>query len=502
MKVDTFVGFSLLAFVITISGIETSPICQTQPCIAVADEISNFMDLTADPCEDFFQFACGGYINSVNVGNSPSSQMKRRLERLITIRKPRESDFRVDQEVRNFYEACEKFQPSNNPLRDELETLKILAKQIKATLMKVGLRDWPFTETTFGEKDFAWYKVVPKMIEEAIVFTDGRVELPIINIDVGVSDLTKVEYVLKIDSPDFDEWDGKNFNDSWNEYELKDFPHYEELHITRAKPLMEILNPSGNNELHLNRSIQIDSELYYISNAEWRNRHDRATREYGQGNYTQVPLDELSPIPCGVESGCKERVDWKSFIDSLLVASGADKKKIRPNQNVMIKDPDYFVNLTETLQGLAIQPFEMANYMGFKILVDYIVGANNLNKSFQEECIRYLTQGYDENLYYSEDGLLNVAVGSMYAREYFPIEKKEEAVKQVQYIRKTFEFLVPHITWMDQKTKTNALEKLRAMGQFIAYPDEFLDRAIMDNYYKGLLLIIYSILIVGSINSQ
>ena len=46
------------------------------------------------------------------------------------------------------------------------------------------------------------------MILEAIILTDGRVELPIINIDVEVSDVTRDEYVLKIDSPDFDERDG------------------------------------------------------------------------------------------------------------------------------------------------------------------------------------------------------------------------------------------------------------------------------------------------------
>ena len=489
MKIDTFAGVSLLAFVSTISGIETSPICQTQPCIAVADEISSFMDLTADPCQDFFQFSCGGYVNSVNLGNRPSTQMNRRLERLITITKPRENDFRVDREVRNFYEACEKFQPSNNPLRTELETLKILAKQIKTSLMKVGLRDWPYTETTFGERDFAWYKTVPKMIEEGIVFTDGRVELPIINIYVGVSDLTKDEYVLKIDSPDFDEYDGKNWNDAWDDYELKDIPHYKKLHITRAKPLMEILNPYINNDLHLNRSIEIDSKLDDIST--FTDRYDRVTLEYGKGNYTQVPLDEVAPIPCGVEFGCKEKVDWISYIDSLLVASGADKKKISPKQNVIIKDPYYLDHLNETLQGLAIQPFEMANYMGFKILVDYIVGADNLKNAFQEHCISYLTQGYDEDRHYFENGLLNVAVGSMYAREYFPIEKKNDAVKQVQYIRKAFEFLAPHITWMDEETKSNALEKLRAMGQFIAYPDEFLDRSTMDDYYKGVVVMIH-----------
>ena len=127
----------------------------------------------------------------------------------------------------------------------------------------------------------------------------------------------------------------------------------------------------------------------------------------------------------------------------------------------------------------------MANYMGFRILTDYIVGAYNLQKAFMGTCINYLTQGYDNNEF-TDDGLFNVAVGSMYIREYFAVEKKKEALKQVEYIRKTFEYLVPHISWMDQKTKTKSIDKLRAMGQFIAHPDELRDRSIMDRYYKGL----------------
>ena len=127
----------------------------------------------------------------------------------------------------------------------------------------------------------------------------------------------------------------------------------------------------------------------------------------------------------------------------------------------------------------------MANSIGFKILTDYIIGATNLKKAFDGTCINYLTHGYDKNEF-TEDGLLNVAVGSMYVREYFSVKKKEEALKQVEYIRKTFEYLVPHVSWMDQETKTKAIEKLRAMGQFIAYPDELRNRSIMDHYYKDL----------------
>lgn len=392
-----------------------------------------------------------------------------------------QGDFGVDQKVRDFYNACQKF-----PHKEKRRHL--LAHQFAQTLKNVGLEGWPFTEKAFGKRKFAWYTVVPKMIEEAVVYTDGRVELPIVNIEVGVNDLTKNEYVLKINSPDFDEWDGTNFDINWLDYDLGEWPHYRKMHFTLALRVMSALNTTDKGLIYerlLNRSIEIDSTLFNISIAAYESRYKKFRQEYGKdSDYKNTTLNKLPSLPCGVTSGCAETIEWTSFIDSLLVASGAFEKKTSPNQKILIKDPYYFETFDEALRNLTIHPYEMANYMGWKILVDYIIGSTNLYKAFRGSCMYYLTVGLDDNSY-TDDGLLNVAVGSMYAREYFSTKKKEEALKQVAYIRKSFEFLVPHISWMDKETQSRTIEKFNAMGQFIAYPDELLDREIMDDYYEG-----------------
>ena len=156
---------------------------------------------------DFFQFVCGGFYKSANEDDNPltdaAQEMTKRLVRLITTKNPREGDFDVDQKVRNFYRACKKFKTTLGNHQQETKD-QLLAQEITRTLQNVGLEGWPFSNETFGQRTFAWHTIVPKMIEEAVVFTDGRVELPIVNVEVGVSDLTKDEYVLKINSPDFD----------------------------------------------------------------------------------------------------------------------------------------------------------------------------------------------------------------------------------------------------------------------------------------------------------
>ena len=88
---------------------------------------------------------------------------------------------------------------------------------------------WPYSNNTFKEKTFRWFDVIPKMIGQGIVYTDGRIELPIVNVDVGVNEFTRNESTLKIDSPDFDEKDGHYWYYS-SIQTLEDSDYYMDLH--------------------------------------------------------------------------------------------------------------------------------------------------------------------------------------------------------------------------------------------------------------------------------
>ena len=45
---------------------ESSEICNTPECVVAAHSLIQNMDLNADPCEDFYQYACGNFEKRVS----------------------------------------------------------------------------------------------------------------------------------------------------------------------------------------------------------------------------------------------------------------------------------------------------------------------------------------------------------------------------------------------------------------------------------------------------
>ena len=201
-----------------------------------AKNIRLFVDTKADPCVDFFQFACGGYSKSRRENETPESgvlsAVLKRTKDLITVRKPDEAKFFGDEKIRNFYKACIKwrstlsgktynyfykypilcksyqkpyggcktyktFKAKNSKISIDLYLESLQNKVLK----KVGLERWPFTKRSYGKSTFEWYEAVEKMIESGVVNTDqnGKINMPIINIEIGISDFTKDEYYLLIE---------------------------------------------------------------------------------------------------------------------------------------------------------------------------------------------------------------------------------------------------------------------------------------------------------------
>ena len=89
------------------------------------------------------------------------------------------------------------------------------------------------------------------------------------------------------------------------------------------------------------------------------------------------------------------------------------------------------------------------------------------------------------------NGTLGEAVGQMYVRKYFPEENKERMLALVHNLQKALGIRIQNLAWMSDETKAKALEKLNAITIKIGYPDEWrdytkLDINAEDTYYANL----------------
>ena len=89
------------------------------------------------------------------------------------------------------------------------------------------------------------------------------------------------------------------------------------------------------------------------------------------------------------------------------------------------------------------------------------------------------------------NGTLGEAVGQMYVEKYFPEENKARMLALVHNLQKALGIRIENLAWMSDATKAKALEKLNAMTIKIGYPDTWrdyskLDINAKDTYYANL----------------
>ena len=89
------------------------------------------------------------------------------------------------------------------------------------------------------------------------------------------------------------------------------------------------------------------------------------------------------------------------------------------------------------------------------------------------------------------NGTLGEAVGQMYVAKYFPEENKARMLALVKNLQKALGFRIENLTWMSDETKAKALEKLNAITIKIGYPDTWRDYTALDvnpkdTYYANI----------------
>lgn len=94
---------------------QNDKVCMSETCVKSAAEILRNMDQRVEPCEDFYRYSCGGWIDgqvipedktSVSLFTSVQDELDNKLRQLIEKRDPAPGEPPIVGKMRRLYESC------------------------------------------------------------------------------------------------------------------------------------------------------------------------------------------------------------------------------------------------------------------------------------------------------------------------------------------------------------------------------------------------------------
>ncbi|KFZ66211.1 Neprilysin [Antrostomus carolinensis] len=445
-------------------------VCKTSDCIKSAARILENMDTTAEPCDDFYQYACGGWLKR-NVIPETSSRysnfdiLRDELEVVLkdVLDTPSSNDITAVQKAKTLYRSC-----INETTIDSRGGRPLIS-------LLPNLSDWPVATANWDSSyGTAW------TAETAIAQLNSRYgKKVLINFFVGTDDKNSTAHIIHIDQPGLG-LPSRDYYECTGAYK-EACSAYVDFMISVAKLILQERNISVNeNQIseQMRRVMDLEKEIANATTkSEDRNDplllYNKMTLAQLQNNFS-LEIDH-------------KVFNWSKFINDIM---STVQINVENTEHVIVYDPDYLIRLKSILNKYT--PRDLQNYMIWRFVMDLV---NSLSRNYKDTRNAFRKALYgttSETAAWRRcanyvNGNMENAVGRLYVEEAFAGDSKHVVEEMIADIRDVFIKTLDELTWMDAETKKKAEQKAAAIRERIGYPDEIVtDDNKLNSEYQEL----------------
>ncbi|XP_010900959.1 neprilysin isoform X1 [Esox lucius] len=445
-------------------------VCTTADCTRSASRLIENMDPNVDPCDNFYEYACGGWLKK-NIIPETSSRystfdiLRDELEVVLkgVLERSVAGEASALTKAKTLYRSCTNESQIENrggaPLLDMLH----------------DVFEWPIAtdnwETVYGT---TW------KLEDAIARLNEKYGTQVlVNFFIGTDDKDSNSHIIHFDQQTSLGLLSRDYYACTGPYE-EPCRAYEQFMIDVAKLIRTDRNLVVN-ETHIRedvaRVLGLEKEI---------------------ANATDTPEDRNNPVlqynkmNLGVlNANFSLEVDtkmfnWSYFTNTIMDTVGIT---VPDTESVINYAPNYYRRLNPILNKYTKR--DLQNYMVWRFVMNMVVGLSrqyrDTRKAFRKALYGTTSEAavWRQCAIYVNNNMDN-AVGRLYVEEAFSGESKELMDEMIAAIREVFIDNLDHLDWMDAETKKAAEEKAQAIRERIGYSENIKNDTYLNNEYKDL----------------